>query len=67
VCGRDDDPTQHDVPRPHLYVLTYVIRNAPYVTRRVRVWADNTDEARIKAKALDPEYLATTMTPRIIR
>lgn len=66
VCGRDDDPTQHDLPR-HLYSLTYVISSAPFRVRRAQVWADTTDEARRKAKALDPEFVATTHTPRIVR
>lgn len=50
-----------------LYDLTYVISSAPFRVRRARVWADNPDEARHKAALLDPEFVATTHTPRIVR
>lgn len=62
MCGRCDDPTQHDV---RLYEVTYYV-TVPR-TRKVRVWAMTTDEARRKARQIDPDFIATTRTPRIVR
>lgn len=62
MCSRTDDPTQHDV---RLYDVTYYV-SVPR-TRKVRVWAVSTDDARHKAKEIDPDFIATTRTPRIVR
>lgn len=64
MCGRCDDPTQHDV---RCYDVTYYVSVSVIQTRKVRVWAMTTDEARQKARQIDPEFIATARTPRIVR
>jgi len=61
------DETPIDTDTVRLYEVRYAVFETMLTTRKVRVLAADTDEARAKAKSLDPDYLSTVKTPRIVR
>lgn len=63
MCRPDDYPPH---PQTRQYSVTYYT-DAMLRTTTAQVWADNADEARAKAKAQDPRYIATSKSPRIVR
>lgn len=72
MCRPGEYPPYDDQPDPgegqmRLYDVAYAVIEPTFQPRHMRVLAVNTDEARAKAKSLDPDYLTTIQTPRIVR
>ena len=66
MCRPDDYPP-YPTAQVRLYDVEYYVDDPHLSTQRQRLWAHDPDEARVKAKSIDPRFIATSKTPRIIR